>query len=108
MVVTGYARKLPLPEVLEYFVSRPRGNQLAAWTSRQSRSISSCKILEAEWERLKKKFGRGEIPLPSFWGGYGVNAQTIEFWQGGTNRLHDRFEYAYQPDDSWIIERLAP
>jgi pyridoxamine 5'-phosphate oxidase len=61
-----------------------------------------------EWERLKYKFGAGQIPLPSFWGGYRVSAQTIEFWQGGPDRLHDRFEYTLEPDGSWKIERLAP
>jgi pyridoxamine 5'-phosphate oxidase len=61
-----------------------------------------------EWERPKRKFGDGEIPLPSFWGGFRVVPETLEFWQGGRNRLHDRFEYRHQPDDSWKIERLAP
>jgi pyridoxine/pyridoxamine 5'-phosphate oxidase len=61
-----------------------------------------------EWERLKHKFGTGQIPLPSFWGGYQVSPQAIEFWQGSHNRLHDRFEYRRQPDDSWTIVRLAP
>jgi pyridoxamine 5'-phosphate oxidase len=61
-----------------------------------------------EWEHLKAKFGAGEVPLPAFWGGYRVRPQTVEFWQGGPSRLHDRFEYSRQSDDSWVIERLAP
>jgi pyridoxamine 5'-phosphate oxidase len=108
VIVTGKASKVSPPEALKYFVTRPRGSQLAAWASRQSSAISSRKVLEMEWERLKQKFSAGQIPLPSFWGGYRVRAETIEFWQGGRDRLHDRFEYTRQPDDSWSIERLAP
>lgn len=108
VIVTGHATKLSVAEVLKYFVTRPRGSQLAAWASRQSSAISSRKVLEMEWERLKQKFGKGQIPLPSFWGGYRVAAQTIEFWQGRPDRLHDRFEYSRQPDGSWTIDRLAP
>jgi pyridoxamine 5'-phosphate oxidase len=61
-----------------------------------------------EWEHMKRKFGAGKVPLPSFWGGYRMKPETIEFWQGGPNRLHDRFEYTRQSDGSWTIERLAP
>jgi pyridoxamine 5'-phosphate oxidase len=108
VIVTGFATKISVAETLKYFVTRPRGSQLAAWASRQSSVISSCSFLEMEWERVKQKFGDGQIPLPSFWGGYCITAHTIEFWQGGRDRLHDRFEYTRQPDGSWIIERLAP
>lgn len=108
VIVTGSAQKLSSVEVLKYFVTRPRESQLAAWASRQSTVISSRKMLEAEWARMKAKFSAGEVPLPSFWGGYCVKPATIEFWQGRQNRLHDRFEYALQPDGSWRIARLAP
>ena len=108
VIVTGHARQIAAVEALKYFVTRPHGSQLAAWASRQSSVISSRKVLEMEWERLKHKFGTGQIPLPSFWGGYRVGAQAIEFWQGGPDRLHDRFEYTLEPDGSWKIERLAP
>jgi len=107
VIVTGQASKLSAAEAFKYFVTRPRGSQLAAWASKQSSAISSRKILEMAWEQLKQKFGDGEIPLPSFWGGYRVLPQTIEFWQGGRDRLHDRFEYC-RFDNSWKIERLAP
>ena len=70
--------------------------------------LTSRQVLEMEWDRLKQKFGAGQIPLPSFWGGYRVSPDSIEFWQGGHDRLHDRFEYARQADGSWEINRLAP
>jgi pyridoxamine 5'-phosphate oxidase len=65
-------------------------------------------MLEMEWEHMKKKFARGEVPLPSFWGGIRVRPEQIEFWQGRPNRLHDRFLYTRQQTGSWRIERLAP
>lgn len=108
VVVTGVATKMSTVESLRYFLTRPRESQLAAWASRQSSVISSRRVLEMEWEHLKAKFGAGEVPLPSFWGGFRVRPETIEFWQGGPNRLHDRFQYSRQHDDSWAIERLAP
>lgn len=108
VIATGSASRLPTVEVLKYFATRPRESQLAAWASPQSSKISSRKFLEMEWEHMKRKFGAGKVPLPSFWGGYRMKPETIEFWQGGPNRLHDRFEYTRQSDGSWTIERLAP
>ena len=108
VIATGSVSRLPTVEVLDYFAKRPRESQLAAWASPQSSKISSRKFLEMEWEHMKRKFGAGKVPLPSFWGGYRLKPDTLEFWQGGPNRLHDRFEYTRQPDDSWAIERLAP
>ena len=108
VVITGQADRLSTAESLRYFLTRPRDSQLSAWASRQSSIISSRKVLEMEWEHLKAKFGAGQIPLPSFWGGYCVHPNTIEFWQGRPNRLHDRFEYTRQADNSWLLHRLAP
>ena len=108
VIVTGHAEKLSTVEALKYFLTRPRDSQLAAWASRQSAVISSRKMLEMEWEQMKAKFGAGKVPLPSFWGGYRVAPRTIEFWQGGANRLHDRFEYTRELDGSWRLDRLAP
>lgn len=108
VLITGRAEKLPTGEVLRYFVSRPRGSQLAAWASPQSSAISSRQVLEKAWSQMKERFAQGDVPLPSFWGGYGVRPATIEFWQGGSHRLHDRFEYGREPDGSWVIRRLAP
>ena len=108
VIVTGTAAKIPLRETLKYFLTRPRESQLAAWASQQSRAISSRKLLEMEWARLKEKFSAGKVPLPSFWGGFRVKPETIEFWQGGPHRLHDRFQYSRSGDGNWTIERLAP
>jgi pyridoxamine 5'-phosphate oxidase len=108
VIVTGQAVRISTVESLTYFVSRPRGSQLAAWASHQSNVISSRQVLEMEWERLKEKFGAGEIPLPSFWGGYRVAPDSVEFWQGGHHRLHDRFQYVRRTDGTWTVDRLAP
>ena len=106
--ICGVAEKVSTKESLAYFLSRPRGSQLGAWVSSQSSVISSRSLLEAKYQELKDKFKKGEIPLPSFWGGYRVIPDQIEFWQGRNNRLHDRFEYTKREDGSWAIERLAP
>ena len=108
VIVYGAAEKISTAEALAYFVKRPVGSQLAAWASQQSGVISSRKILEMKWEEMKRKFADGKVPLPSFWGGYRVKPNEIEFWQGRPSRLHDRFRYRLQSDASWIIEQLAP
>ncbi len=105
--VMGYAEKVPVSESLKYFLTRPRESQLAAWASAQSDRISSRTVLLNQVESLKQKFQRGEVPLPDFWGGYRVTPESFEFWQGGANRLHDRFRYS-PADTGWSIERLAP
>ena len=106
--VTGSASRISSAASLKYFLSRSRGSQLGAWTSEQSSIISSRDILETTLAQMKRKFTEGEIPLPSFWGGYRVQPRTIEFWQSRPNRLHDRFQYTRQTDNSWSIDRLAP
>lgn len=108
VIVGGAVERLSLPEVTRYFLSRPRESQLAAWASAQSRPLSARRVLEEKMQQMKNKFARGEVPLPSFWGGYRVVPAEIEFWQGGANRLHDRFLYTRQSDLSWTIERLSP
>ena len=108
VIVCGPAEKISTGESLAYFVTRPRGSQLGAWVSAQSSIITTRSLLQQQWEEMKRKFGEGEVPLPSFWGGFRVVPREIEFWQGRPSRLHDRFLYTRQPDDSWIINRLAP
>ena len=106
--IRGKAEKIPTAESLKYFLSRPRGSQIGAWVSAQSSIISSRSLLESKFQEIKKKFKDKEVPLPSFWGGYRVVPDQIEFWQGRENRLHDRFLYTRQPGGRWEIERLAP
>jgi pyridoxamine 5'-phosphate oxidase len=106
--ICGTAEKVSAKESLKYFLSRPKESQLAAWASEQSRPVSSRQLLEQQFARMKQKFHEGEIPLPSFWGGYRVKPHQIEFWQGGAMRLHDRFQFTLQPDGGWEVRRLAP
>lgn len=108
VIVGGEAEKMSVAESARYFLTRPRESQLVAWASQQSRTISTRALLEQEVLRLRDKFGRGEIPMPDFWGGYRIVPQRIEFWQGGEHRLHDRFRYQRQNDDSWTIDQLQP
>jgi pyridoxamine 5'-phosphate oxidase len=106
--IEGTAEKTSAATSLKYFATRPRGSQLGAWCSPQSSVISSRQFLEAKLAEMRQKFRDGEVPLPSFWGGYRVIPDRVEFWQGGTDRLHDRFLYQRQGDGTWAIERLAP
>lgn len=106
--ICGTAEKLGVAESLRYFSSRPRDSQLAAWASSQSEPISSRTFLMTQLENMKQKFAGGAVPLPDFWGGLRVYPHEIEFWQGGANRLHDRFVYRRQESSLWDISRLAP
>jgi pyridoxamine 5'-phosphate oxidase len=106
--INGRTEKISAAESLRYFLARPRGSQLGAWVSQQSSVITSRSLLEQKFFELKQKFAAGKIPIPSFWGGFRVIPQRFEFWQGGANRLHDRFEYLRQDNDEWILQRLAP
>jgi pyridoxamine 5'-phosphate oxidase len=108
VIVAGVAEKMTAAESARYFLTRPRESQVAAWASRQSRPVPARAALESEFRRLLRQFRRGEVPVPDFWGGYRVRPLRIEFWQGGEHRLHDRFVYARQADDTWTIEQLQP
>ena len=108
IIITGNAEKIQAKEALNYFITRPRGSQLGAWVSSQSSVISSRSVLEIKLDEMRRKFLKGKIPLPSFWGGYRVTPSQFEFWQGRPNRLHDRFRYSLLNGDYWKIERLAP
>jgi pyridoxamine 5'-phosphate oxidase len=106
--VTGEAEKISTAESVKYFATRPRGSQIGAWASHQSRVIKSRAILDAMFDEMKHKFLGGDVPLPSFWGGYRVTPETIEFWQARDSRLHDRFMYRQDKNAQWFIERLSP
>jgi len=105
--IQGQVQKVTKAESLRYFASRPRGSQIGAWVSEQSKAITSRGLLEQKVAEMKRKFSEGEIPLPGFWGAYLVVPERREFWQGRPSRLHDRFEYVREGDD-WIIQRLQP
>ena len=105
--VAGTVTKLPVAESEAYHQSRPRGSRLAAWASNQSEIVPDRAALEAKWRELEKKFPV-DVPLPPNWGGYILQPERIEFWQGRPSRLHDRFNYTRQADGSWKIERLSP
>lgn len=105
--VAGTVTKLPPAESEAYFKSRPRGSRLAAWASNQSDVVPDRAALEAKWNEMAAKFP-GDVPLPPNWGGYVLKPERMEFWQGRASRLHDRFCYTRQPDDSWKRDRLAP
>ncbi len=106
--IEGEVEKISTAESLTYFLSRPRGSQLGAWASNQSEIVTSRSLLESKFFELKQKFANGEVPLPDFWGGYRVKPRRFEFWQGGRDRLHDRFAYEKDPQGLWEINRLAP
>lgn len=108
VIVYGVAERVSSVQVAKYFLSRPKESQLAAWASEQSRPISTRQALMQKFAEVKHKFAQGEVPLPTFWGGFLVRPTQIEFWQGGDNRLHDRFMYKLQPNGQWQIERLCP
>jgi pyridoxamine 5'-phosphate oxidase len=110
LAINGIAQRTSTAEVLAYFLKRPFGSQLAAWASPQSRIISTRSVLEMKWEEMKRKFREGEVPVPSFWGGFRVIPRDFEFWQGGESRLHDRFMYERAEGDQpgWKVHRLAP
>jgi pyridoxamine 5'-phosphate oxidase len=111
VIVTGVAQTIPASEVLQYFVTRPYGSQLAAWTSPQSSVIASRAVLEMKLEEMKRTYGEGKVPVPPYWGGFRVAPGAVEFWQGRPNRLHDRFLYRRHPEPTpgtWTLDRLAP
>jgi len=106
--IQGRAERIGTADNIRYFMRRPRDSQIGAWVSRQSSIISSRSILENKFAEMKQKFADGEIPLPSFWGGYRVVPDCIEFWQGRESRLHDRFMFTASGSSGWDLERLAP
>jgi pyridoxamine 5'-phosphate oxidase len=104
--IEGAVERVSDEESDQYFHSRPLGSKVGAWASEQSSTIEDRAVLEKRFEEFDLKFG-DNVPRPPHWGGYRVIPETIEFWQGQDNRLHDRLRYKLQ-DDEWIIERLAP
>ena len=105
--VDGSAAKVTARESDEYFATRPRGSQLSAWASAQSEVVASRAALERRFAAFARKYP-GAVPRPPHWGGYRLVPETIEFWQGREDRLHDRILYRRGPRGRWVTERLAP
>jgi pyridoxamine 5'-phosphate oxidase len=105
--IEGRASRLSGEESDAYFAGRPRGSRLGAWASEQSRPVEDRSVLEERVRALEAEYDGRRIPRPPFWGGYRVEPQEIEFWQGRENRLHDRLVYRRE-DGAWRIERLQP
>jgi pyridoxamine 5'-phosphate oxidase len=106
--VEGRIERVSEAESDGYFQGRPAGSRLGAWASPQSRVIASRDELEAQFHALEDRYPDGSIPRPPNWGGYRLIPDTLEFWQGRPNRLHDRLRYTRMQQGGWLIERLAP
>lgn len=105
--IEGRVSRTSEAESAAYFVSRPRGSRIGAWASEQSSVLADRAELEARFREAQQRFESGEVPLPPFWGGYRVAPETVEFWQGRANRLHDRIRFV-RTEDGWHRERLSP
>lgn len=104
--LSGAVEKIPEAESDAYFAARPRASQIAAWTSQQSQPIASRGALELQYRETLQRFDGSDVPRPPHWGGFKLVPERIEFWQGGEDRLHDR--YVYQFCDGWSRSRLQP
>ncbi len=105
--ITGSVRRVSEAESAEYFATRPRGSQLGAWASKQSAVMPSRGALESAVGEAEERFTGSDVPLPPFWGGYRIEPETIEFWQGRADRLHDRLVFE-RSGDTWKTVRLYP
>ncbi len=108
VIITGKAEKISENLSDGYFETRPDGSKLSAWASNQSKVVPSRKFLDGSLTSFEKQFKNKEITRPKHWGGYIVKPNSIEFWQGRPNRMHDRIKYTLQENFDWKIERLAP
>jgi pyridoxamine 5'-phosphate oxidase len=106
--IAGAAARVTPEESDAYFASRPRGSQLGAWASQQSRPIGAREELERRWGELEARWVGEPVPRPPHWGGFRVEPDEVEFWQGRANRLHDRFAYTRAADGRWSHARLQP
>ncbi len=106
--VEGEVSRVPPAESDAYFAGRPRGSQIGARASRQSRVLESRERLEAEVAALERRYAGREIPRPDDWGGYRLRPDAFEFWQGRPSRLHDRLRFQGDGEGGWRIERLSP
>jgi pyridoxamine 5'-phosphate oxidase len=107
VIVLGHSHRIPESESELYFATRPYGSQIGAWASEQSMPLASREELEVRFEELRAKYQEGSVPRPPHWGGFVVEADSIEFWQGRYSRLHDRIRYT-RDADTWRWMRLNP
>jgi pyridoxamine-phosphate oxidase len=109
IIAAGLVARIARAESQAYFRSRPRGSQLGATASPQSRVVASRAELDQAMARVCAAYPEGtEVPLPEHWGGFRLAPRTVEFWQGAVDRLHDRLRYRRAGDGGWVTERLAP
>jgi len=110
--ISGKVEKVSEEESDHYFAARPRASQIAAWTSQQSQPIENRAALERQFHDTLARFEGGDVPRPPHWGGYRLKPSRIEFWQGGSDRLHDRFVFTLETSDPqeapWSLSRLQP
>jgi len=105
--VEGFVEETSVDESSTYWASRPRASQLAAWASHQSKPLAGREELDAQFAEAARRFSSEDVPLPSFWGGYRIVPEQVEFWAHRESRLHDRIRYL-RTDEGWARERLAP
>lgn len=105
--LSGPVQRVSAEETAGYFRTRPRGSQLGAWASPQSEVIASRAVLQQAWDDAAARFADREVAVPPNWGGYRLVPETVEFWQGREDRLHDRLRFRLE-DGRWLLERLAP
>ncbi|HEX2608596.1 MAG TPA: pyridoxamine 5'-phosphate oxidase [Flavisolibacter sp.] len=106
--ITGLVSRIEEKESDAYFLSRPKGSQIGAWTSPQSQVIENRDWLELQYKKKEEQFEHTGLKRPPHWGGFRVQPVIMEFWQGRPSRLHDRIQYTLESDNNWKIERLAP
>lgn len=106
--VRGRVHRIADDESDAYFATRPRSSQIGAWASPQSEVITDRAVLDRRVADAERRFGGGPVPRPPFWGGFRLEPDVWEFWQGRPNRLHDRLRYRPASENGWFIERLAP
>lgn len=106
VIVKGKVSEISREESNEYFQTRPYGSRISAWVSNQSQVIKNREVLEQKVKEFMEKYPE-EVPMPDYWGGYILKAESVEFWQGRPSRLHDRIRFT-KKENSWIIERISP